>query len=102
MPKAVKCVLSAPHARLVKAAANVANAGAKAGVNVANALSAARQMPTMPVLLNRPWVQTRRQTPTPQPKVPAQLKTMNAANAARVTVTAATAVNALARHDKTQ
>jgi hypothetical protein len=50
----------------------------------------------------RHWAQIRTLTPTPQSKAPALPKTLSAANAARVTATAVTAANALAKHVRTQ
>ena len=94
---AAKCAQSARLARPVKVAVNVANAQVKADVNVASALSAARAMPPIPALLNQLWQLTGQRTATPQPRAPAQPKTMSAANAARVTATAVTAANALAK-----
>ena len=101
-PKAVKCAQSAPHAKAVTVAANVANAQVKAAVNVASAQSAAQAKPPMPTRLKRAWVQTRQPTATPQPKAPAPPKTVSAVNAARVTATAATAANAQVKHVRTQ
>ena len=95
MPKAKKCAQSVPLARPVKAAANVASAVAKAAVKEASALSAARAKSTKPTLLKRLWVASRQQTPTPQQRALVQPKTVNAANAARVTATAVTAANAV-------
>lgn len=102
MPKAKKCAQSVPLARPVKAAANVASAVAKAAVNEASALSAARAKSTKPALLKRLWAASKQQTPTPQQRAQAQLKTVNAANAAHVTATAVTAANARVIHARTQ
>ncbi len=98
MPKAKKCAKSAPLARPVKAAANVASAEAKAAVNEVSVLSAARAKSTKPARLKWPWVASRQQTPTPQQRAVAPPKTVNAANAARVTAMAVTAANALVKH----
>jgi monoamine oxidase len=90
----------------VTVAANVAsvgvNAQVKAAANVASGLSAARATPPMPTQLSQLWAQTRRPTATPQPKAPAQPKTVSAANADRVTDTAVTAANALAKRVRTR
>ena len=101
-PKAVKCAQSAPHAKAVTVAANVASEVVKADVNVASVQSAAQAKPPMPARLKRAWVQTRPATTPPQPKAPAPPKTVSAANAARVTATAATAANAQVKHVRTQ
>ena len=77
------------------------NAQVKAAVNVASALSVAQATPPMPTLLNQLWQQTRHQTATPQLRAPTQPKTVSAANAARVTATAVTVANALAKHVRT-
>jgi hypothetical protein len=102
MPTAKKCDQNVPLVRPVKAAANVASAGVKAAVNEASGLSAVRAKSTMPARLKRPWAATRQRTPTPHQRPLAQLKTVNAANAARVTVTAVTAANVRVKHARTQ
>jgi hypothetical protein len=102
MPMGAKCAQSVRHAKAVMVAANAGvNAPLKADVTVASVLSAAQAMPQMPARLNQLWQQTRLQTATPQPKAPAQPKTVSAANAARVTATAVTAANALAKRVRT-
>lgn len=102
MPKAKRFAQSVPLARPVKADANVASAVAKAAVNEASALSAARAKSTKPARLKRLWAASRLQTPTPQQRAMVQPKTVNAANAARVTATAVTAANARVKHARTQ
>lgn len=85
----------------MKADANVANAAAKVDVNVANARSAAPAKPPMPTQANPHWEQNCQQTPALAPKAPARPKTVNAANAARVTAMAVTAANVLAKLGRT-
>jgi hypothetical protein len=101
MPKAAKCALIARHARPVKVAVNVANAGAKHAVNVANALSAAQAMPPMAMRPKRHRVQIRTLTPMRQTMAPQLPKTVNAVSVALATATAVTAENALAKHVRT-
>jgi hypothetical protein len=98
MSKARKCALSARLVRPVKAAANGANAGAKAAVNE---VSAVRAKSPIPHRLKRPWAQTRQQRPTRPQRSVDQPKTVNAVNVAHVTATAVTAASALVKHVRT-
>jgi hypothetical protein len=87
------------------AAVTVASAGMNAevtaAVNVANALIAAQAMPPMAKRPKRHWALIKTLTPMRQTMALHPLKTMSAVNAARVTATAVTAANALAKHVRT-
>lgn len=100
LTKAAKFAKSAKNGPPVKAAVNVASAGVKAAVNGVNAPSAARLMPPMAARLNLHWAPTRHPRPTQVQSLAAQARTVNGGNAARVTATVGTAVNALAKHDR--